>query len=164
MLPKNGGVVMVNFCPCFTAKGIDRWSAQRDSVMEAAKAGAPDRKAAMEQVRGWMQQHPAPKSSVGAIADHIDHIRKVAGIDHIGIGSDYDGIGGDYPVGLKDVSAYPVLFAELLRRGYSDEDVKKIAGLNVLRAMKQMEATAARLRRERRPSVADLTARVTATN
>ncbi|HET9982492.1 MAG TPA: dipeptidase [Longimicrobiales bacterium] len=164
MLPKNGGVVMINFCPCFTAKGIDRWSVERDSVMEAAKASAPDRKAAMAQVRAWMQQHPAPKSSVAAIADHIDHVRKVAGIDHIGIGSDFDGIGGDSPIGLKDVSTYPVLFAELLRRGYSDDDVKKIAGLNLLRAMKQMETTAARLQRERRPSLADMTPRVTATN
>ncbi|MBX6365647.1 MAG: dipeptidase [Gemmatimonadetes bacterium] len=164
MLPKNGGVVMVNFCPCFTAKGIDRWSAQRDSVVATAKASAPNREAAMALVRAWMREHPAPKSSVAAIADHIDHIRQVAGIDHIGIGSDFDGIGGDYPLGLKDVSTYPVLFAELLRRGYSDEDVKKIAGLNLLRAMKQMEATAARLQRERRPSLADRTPQATATN
>lgn len=87
--------------------------------------------------------------------DHIDHVRKVAGIDHIGIGSDFDGI--DFgPVGLEDVSDFPNLFAELLRRGYSEADLKKISGLNMLRAMRAMEATAQRLRASRPPSLADI--------
>jgi membrane dipeptidase len=85
------------------------------------------------------------------VADHIDHIRTVAGIDHIGIGGDFDGI-TTVPRGLEDVSTYPALTAELLRRGYSDEDVKKILGLNTLRVMKKAEAVSARLQKARGPS------------
>jgi membrane dipeptidase len=78
------------------------------------------------------------------VVDHIEHIRKIAGIDHIGLGGDFDGI-TSVPVGLEDVSTYPVLLAELLRRGYSDDDVKKIAGRNILRVMRAAEAAALRL-------------------
>ena len=78
------------------------------------------------------------------VADHIDHIKKTAGIDHIGLGGDYDGI-TSVPVGLEDVSSYPQLIAELMRRGYSDEDLRKIARLNILRVMRQVEITAARI-------------------
>lgn len=157
MMPRNGGVVMVNFCPCFTGPGIDRWSAQRDSMLAAARAaGATDREAVRAQLRAWEQQHPAPKPTVADIANHIDHIVKVAGIDHVGIGSDFDGIGGDHPIGMDDVSSYPVLFAELIRRGYSDQDLEKIAGRNLIRAMKQMEAVAAKLQKQEKPSLATL--------
>jgi membrane dipeptidase len=85
---------------------------------------------------------------VQRVADHVDHIRRVAGIDHIGIGSDYDGMRGA-PEGLEDASKYPNLFVELMARGYSDEDLRKIAGLNVLRVMRECEAIAERLQRER---------------
>jgi membrane dipeptidase len=89
------------------------------------------------------------------VADHIDHVRRVAGADHVGIGSDFDGI--DYvPVGLEDVSAFPALFAELIRRGWSDDDLKKLAGKNVLRALRGAERTAVRLQRERQPSTATI--------
>ena len=97
------------------------------------------------------------EATLSDVADHIDHIRRVAGIDHIGIGGDFDGI-TSVPRGLEDVSTYPALFAELLRRGYADEDLRKIAGENLLRAMRGMEAAAARIRRERGPSVADMPA------
>ena len=103
----------------------------------------------------WRQANPAPQATLAQVADHIDHIRKVAGIDHIGIGSDFDGIEST-PVGLEDVSTFPALTAELLRRGYSDEDVKKILGLNVLRVMRKAEQVAARLQRSRPPSTATL--------
>ena len=93
-------------------------------------------------------------ASLADVANHIDHIRRVAGIDHIGIGGDFDGI-SSVPAGLEDVSAYPALFAELLRRGYSEEDLRKISRENVVRAMRQMEEVAGRLRRERPPSLAD---------
>ena len=86
----------------------------------------------------WRQANPSPKATLSQVADHIDHVRKVAGIDHIGIGSDFDGIEST-PVGLEDVSTYPALIAELLRRGYSDEDVKKILGLNILRVMRKLK-------------------------
>jgi membrane dipeptidase len=89
------------------------------------------------------------------VADHIDHVRAVAGIDHIGIGSDYDGMPPG-PVGLEDVSRYPDLFVELLKRGYSEEDIGKIAGGNVLRVMREAEAAAARLQKERPASNATL--------
>jgi membrane dipeptidase len=148
MLARNGGVVMVNFCPCFTAPGIVEWSAQLDSVA-AATNSAPA-------VDAWRIAHPKPRATLSDIADHVDHLVQVAGIDHVGIGSDYDGISGDSPVGLPDVSSYPLLFAELLRRGYSEPDLRKIAGLNLLRAMREMERTAQRLRKETRPSIMDL--------
>jgi membrane dipeptidase len=95
---------------------------------------------------------PDSTASVATVADHIDHIRDVAGIDHVGIGGDYDGISQE-PEGLEDVSTYPVLLAELARRGYSDEEMAKVAGGNILRAMREAEATATRLQGERAPAV-----------
>ncbi|MGH7482399.1 MAG: dipeptidase [Longimicrobiales bacterium] len=137
-LPENGGVVMVTFVPSFISDDVARWSAARDSVASAAgRAG----------LEAWEREHPVPRASVADVADHIDHIREVAGIDHIGIGSDFDGI-SSVPIGLEDVSTFPVLFAELLRRGYSEQDLRKIAGLNVLRAMRAMEGVAESMRRE----------------
>jgi membrane dipeptidase len=156
MLARNGGVVMVNFCPCFVAPGADRWHAQRDSVIAAAKAATANYAEAVDSIVAWESAHPAPTATVSDVADHVDHLVEVAGIDHVGIGSDFDGISGDHPEGLPDVGAYPALFAELLRRGYSDDAVKKIAGLNLLRAMHEMEAVARRLQQERRPSLVDL--------
>jgi len=94
---------------------------------------------------------------VAQVADHIDHIRKVAGIDHIGLGGDFDGI-TSVVQGLEDVSKYPNLTAELLRRGYKDEEVKKILGLNVLRAWRQADQVAARLQKTRGPSTATIEA------
>jgi membrane dipeptidase len=85
------------------------------------------------------------------VADHIEHVRKVAGSDHVGIGSDFDGI-DTVPVGLEDVSTFPNLFAELIRRGWSDSDLKKLAGQNVLRVLRAAESTAARLQKVRQPS------------
>jgi membrane dipeptidase len=93
--------------------------------------------------------------TIGQLADHFDHVRRVAGVDHIGIGADYDG-NSDWPAGLEDVSRYPYLFAELIRRGWSDPDLKKVAGGNVLRALRAAEATARRLQAERPPSVATI--------
>ena len=89
--------------------------------------------------------------TLAQVADHLDHVRQVAGPDHVGLGSDFDGF--DHPpVGLEDVSRFPYLFAELIHRGWSDEDLRKLAGRNLLRVFRQAEATAARLRREREPS------------
>jgi len=155
LLQTNGGVVMVNFCPCFTAKGYPEWEAQMRPARAAMLAARPTPAERQRLTREWFAAHPRPEATVSDIADHVDHLVKVAGIDHVGIGSDFDGIGGESPVGLPDVSAYPVLFAELLRRGYSEKDLEKIAGKNLLRAMKQMEAVAARLRQSERPSLAD---------
>ena len=91
---------------------------------------------------------PRPRTTIGMVADHIDHIRRVAGIDHVGIGGDFDG-NDAWPEGLDDVSTYPKLFAELIRRGWTDADLRKLAGENVLRAMERTEQVAVRLQRER---------------
>jgi membrane dipeptidase len=145
-LPKNGGVVMVTFVPGFVSQEI-----ANDNTLETAErarltstTGTTNAKAIDEAIAKWRASHPVPKASLLQVVDHIEHIRKIAGIDHIGLGGDFDGI-TSVPVGLEDVSTYPVLLAELLRRGYSDDDVKKIAGRNILRVMRAAEAAALRL-------------------
>jgi membrane dipeptidase len=100
----------------------------------------------------WDAANPAPKATLADVADHVEHVRKVAGVDHVAIGSDYDGTDNQLPVGLEDVSTFPALLAELSRRGWSEEDLRKLAGENLLRAMTRAERVAARLRRERPPS------------
>ena len=96
----------------------------------------------------WHREHPSPlEANLGDVADHIDHVRKVAGIDHVGIGSDFDGFDGA-PEGLEDVSCYPALLAELMRRGYTREEIKKVAGLNFLRVMREAEKVSARLQHQ----------------
>ncbi len=93
-----------------------------------------------------------PQATLSDVADHVEHVAALAGVDHVGIGSDYDGMSGRAPVGLEDVSTYPALFAELSRRGWSESDLRKLAGENVLRVMREAEAVARRLQRERPPS------------
>ena len=150
-LPTNGGVVMVTFVPQFVSAEFKGWEAAADSERKALRAAVPDTVEGRRRMNDWETAHPAPSATLGQVADHIEHVRQVAGVDHVGIGSDFDGI--DYvPVGLEDVSKFPDLFAELIRRGWSDADLKKLAGQNLLRVLRQAEATAARLRREREPS------------
>lgn len=150
LLPRNGGVIMVTFVPSFVARGTMEWQARHDSVAERLRTDLNDQAEIGRRLQEWIRTNPAPIATVADVADHIDHVRKTAGIDNIGIGSDFDGI--DFgPVGLEDVSKFPVLFAELLRRGYSEADLKKISGQNMLRAMKQMEAVAQRLQASSKP-------------
>ena len=148
-LPANGGVVMVDFLPTYVSEELrvhnERRSAEKRRIHKRHKKGS---KRAKAKIAAWDAAHDAPESTLAQVADHIDHIRKVAGIDHLGIGSDYDGMRGA-PVGLEDVSKYPNLLAELLRRGYSDADVAKITGGNLLRVLRRSEAVSARLRAER---------------
>jgi membrane dipeptidase len=147
-LKTNGGVVMVNFAPSFVSEEVRQYSANMDAEearLKTLNIGNPD--AAKEQLEAWKQKNPAPKATLSQVADHIDYMRKVAGIDHIGIGSDFDGI-ETTPVGLEDVSKYPYLFVELMKRGYTKEEIAKIAGGNVLRVMKTVEAVAARLQKQ----------------
>jgi membrane dipeptidase len=100
-----------------------------------------------QEMDAWRRAHPSPhEATLSDVADHIDHARKVAGIDHVGIGSDFDGFDGA-PEGLEDVSCYPALLAELMRRGYTREDIKKLAGLNFLRVFREAEQVSARLKR-----------------
>jgi membrane dipeptidase len=145
MLPANGGVVMVTFVPGFISQEVADYETRADAERTRLQQAHPSDEAAVRDgLSAWRTSHPAPRATLSQVADHIDHIRKVAGIDHIGLGSDFDGI-TTVVEGLEDVSTYPNLTAELLRRGYSDEDVKKILGLNVLRVMRQAERVAARL-------------------
>ncbi len=126
-LPDNGGVVMVTFVPAFIS----------DAVRTFDGSGDP------------------PRATLADVADHIEHIRDVAGIDHVGIGSDFDGI-SDTPIGLEDVSTFPTLFAELSRRGWSEEDLAKLAGGNVMRVWRDAESAASRIQRTRGPSTATI--------
>ena len=151
-LPKNGGVVMVTFVPSFVNPQFGAWEAAFDSVVTAARAASQDTAAVRAQVRAWRKEHPLPPATLSDVADHIEHIRKVAGADHIGLGSDFDGMGPVTPIGLEDVSDFPSLFAELIRRGWKDGDLKKLAGENMLRVMRANEATAKRLQATRQPS------------
>lgn len=141
-LPTNGGVVMVTFVPVYLSNAVLKW--EQDKAAEAARLksayiGNPDGEKAV--VAAWIAANPSPKATIAQVADHIDHIRKVAGIDHIGIGGDFGGV-DTLPEGLGDVSKYPALFAELLRRGYSETDLAKIAQGNVLRVMRGVEKAA----------------------
>jgi membrane dipeptidase len=146
---KNGGVVMATFVPGFVSPAVFAWEHQADSVRKALRAsGSSDTAQLRTQYQAWKQAHPTPQATIKDAADHIDHIRQVAGVDHVGIGGDFDGVDVT-PVGLEDVSKYPYLFAELIHRGWSDADLKKLAGQNVLRVMRQAEAVAHRLQAER---------------
>jgi membrane dipeptidase len=157
MVRDNGGIVMVNFYCYFVDSAMARYGTARDTRERDLRAQfGPDTAGVRAAFQAWTAANPPPPPpGIGAVADHIDHIRDVAGIDHVGYGSDFDGI-DCAPQGLSDVSMFPRLTAELLRRGYSDGDAKKVIGLNFLRVMRQAERVSARLRRERGPSPATL--------
>jgi membrane dipeptidase len=148
-LPKNGGVVMVTFVPVFVSQELVAWESAAAKARKEFTGDSAGRRAQWQEYR---KTHPRPRATLGQVADHIDHVRKVAGVDHVGIGGDFDGT-EDLPVGLEDVSKYPDLIAELARRGWSDADLKKLSRGNVLRAFRQAEEVAARLQKTRAPSV-----------
>ncbi len=152
LLKKNGGIVMVSFVPYFTTQAYSDWYYEGEAVYQTLlqKHGA-DRAAARREMRVWEESHPSPRVTVADVADHIEHIRRVAGIDHVGIGSDFDGMYGKIE-GLEDVSKFPSLFAELARRGWAEAEMRKLAGENFLRVFTRAEATAERLRRTRTAS------------
>lgn len=145
-LADNGGVIMVTFVTGYVDCRIRKYWA--DASAEHARLDSlypDDPERAADELAAWRKAHPTPVTTYKEVADHIDHVRKLIGVDHIGLGSDFDGIEST-PKGLHDVSGYPTLLAELLRRGYSAEEVGKIAGGNVLRALRGAEAVAAKLR------------------
>ncbi len=151
-LKENDGVVMVSFVPTFTSEKVRAHDAAHDAEEARLKTmdrGQPDRMKA--ELAKWEAANPAPRATVKDVADHIDHVAQLAGVTHIGLGSDFDGITSTVE-GLDNVSTYPALFAELIRRGYTDEQLEGIAGLNVLRVMHKVEAVAARLKKERAAS------------
>lgn len=143
LLPPNGGVVHVNFIKEFVSPADPDWRKRRSAAAEELRARLDGKQAVDDAIAAWEKANPHPGGTIAEVADHIDHIRKLAGIDHVGIGADFfdDGTTSMVP-GLGNVARYPYLFAELLRRGYSEEDLLKIAGRNHLRAMRQMEKAA----------------------
>ena len=157
LLPANGGVVMVNFYTGYLSEPFRQWSAERagqEAKIKALLTGQPEKRDAA--MKAWDAANPPPKAEIGLIADHIDHIVKVAGHDHVGLGGDLDGIPYDQsPPGMNSVSGYPLLFAELIRRGWNDKDLAKLAGGNLLRALRKAEAVALSMKDEP-PSMATL--------
>ncbi|MCH8616474.1 dipeptidase [Sphingomonas sp. SM33] len=159
MLPSNGGVVMVNFYTGYLSEPFRQWNATRaaeEARQKTLLTGQPDKREAA--MKAWDAAHPAPTADVGLIADHIEHIVKVAGHDHVGLGGDLDGIPYDQsPAGMNSVSGYPLIFAELIRRGWNDKDLAKLAGGNILRVLRQAEAVSASMK-DVPPSLATLPA------
>jgi membrane dipeptidase len=151
----NGGVVMVTFVAAFVSPEIARASLPAYAEFKRRSAGVTDLAEVERIMREEFAKVKAPKATLAQVADHLEHVRKVAGPDHVGLGGDYDG-NDNWPVGLEDVSKYPDLFAELVRRGWSDEDLKKLASGNILRVMREAEAAARRLAAARPPSTATI--------
>jgi membrane dipeptidase len=151
LIPKKDGIVMVTFVPGFLSAKVAAWNQKQTAAFAAIdqSGGNPDKVKADRD--GWVKANPAPRATIADAADHIDHIKKVAGIDHVGLGGDFDGI-TSVVQGLEDVSTYPALTAELLRRGYTDDEIKKILGLNLLRVMRKAEAVSATLQKTRAAS------------
>lgn len=151
-LKTNGGVVMVTWVPSFVSEKVRVYYGSRaaeEARLKELHQGQPQ--AVRTALEAWDKANPRPKATVADVADHLDHVIRIAGEDHAGIGADLDGI-STTPEGLSSVAGYPALFKELLRRGHSEQRLAKIAGLNVLRVMRQAEATAARLQKERPPA------------
>ncbi len=151
----NGGVVMVTFVQPFVNQDAADYDDDLGATIRAMReAGTPaeEIRAEISRIR---RDTPRPSASVDDIADHIEHVRDVAGIDHVGLGSDYDGMNA--PPEMPDVSSYPVLFARLIERGWTDEELGKLASGNILRALREAEAVAARLQGERTPSTVVIT-------
>ena len=153
-LPANGGTCMVNFVPAFVSQACRDW--ERGFAEDAKRRGfdfknVPGRGQAKELRQEWIAKPPRPAVKLAEVADHVEHVREVAGVDHVGIGSDYDGV--DWlPEGLEDTSTYPALIAELLRRGWSEEDCGKLASGNIIRTLRAAEETARALSASRGPS------------
>lgn len=141
-LAANGGVCMVTFVPFFVSAECNDWFAGLRA--EVARRGLDPRDlAAVYSVRPeWKASHPLPAATLAQVADHVEHVRAVAGVDHVGVGGDFDGT-TELPAGLHDVSRYPALFAELQRRGWSEPDLAALAGGNILRVLREAESFAA---------------------
>jgi membrane dipeptidase len=143
LVGRTGGVICATFVPWFlTVEGAEVNAAEWREIRNLKAEHPDDPDAVRAAVERWEEAQPTPPSSVGDVADHLDHIRAIAGIDHVGVGSDFDGVSG-LPEGLEDVSAYPRLFAELADRGYTEEDLAKGAGGNVVGVRREAARVAA---------------------
>jgi len=144
-LAKNGGVIQINWGSSFLTAKANEWSDEMHDARDAwlEETGFPEGGAEAEQFqKDYREKHPFPYATLSEVVDHFDHVIKLVGIDYVGIGSDFDGVGDSLPIGLKDVSDYPNLVAEFLRRGYTEGDVAKILGGNLLRVWAEVEAYA----------------------
>jgi membrane dipeptidase len=140
-LAANGGVCMVTFVPAFVSEECRQWDLRVSQEMRSRGLNPKDYLERMQMADEWAKAHPHPEATVAQVADHVDHVREVAGLEHVGIGGDYDGT-GQLPEGLRDVSGYPNLFGELLRRGWSEADCGMLASGNIIRVLREAEGTA----------------------
>jgi len=151
----NGGLVMVTFVPSFVSEDLRAWYVRRDSLGDSLEARGASEAEIRAADRAFRDENPRPSATIADVADHVEHVRNVAGLEHVGIGADYDGI-STTPEGLEDVAAYPRLIAELLRRGWSETELAKLTNENALRVLREAERVAARLAEQREPSVGRL--------
>ena len=151
-LADNGGLCMVTFVPYFVSGECAAWSEDLVAAMAAAGLDPHSWDARLQFTAGFERDHPRPPATVDQVADHVEHVREVAGLESVGIGGDYDGCDA-MPAGLEDVSGYPALFDALVERGWSEEECGRVAGGNALRVLREAEATARRARKERGPSL-----------
>jgi membrane dipeptidase len=150
LLKNNNGLIMVNFVPFFINQKYADWFEIYEAVNDSLKND--NKETAKEKIEEWKKQNPAPIVKISEVADHIDHIKNLIGVNHIGIGSDFDGFSGTVEE-LEDCSKFPNLFAELARRGWTEEELKKLASENFLRVFREAENVSERLRKERLPSM-----------
>ena len=156
-VPANGGVVMVPFVTAFVSPEVAAFEQQETAyASDLRKKLGTDTAAFREAIRARRASHPTPKATIAQVADQIEYVKKIVGPDHVGIGGDFDGI-TEVVVGLEDVSKYPALFAELAHRGWSDDDLRKLAGENILRVLERAERVAARLQKTRQASTKTIT-------
>jgi membrane dipeptidase len=141
-LAANAGVCMVTFVPFFVSAACNDWFQGLSAEVSRRGENPANLAAVFSVMPEWEREHPAPSATLTEVADHVDHVRAIAGIEHIGIGGDYDG-SDKFPDGLQDVSRYPALFTELLRRGWSESDCQALAGGNILRVLSDAESFAA---------------------
>ena len=153
----NGGIVMVTFVPGFISQEVATKGRERREALKMKLEGVTDEAEKKRITDEATVQFKAKNATLAQVADHIEHIQRIAGVDHVGLGGDYDGT-DELPDGLEDVSKYPALIAELLRRGWTDKDAQKLVGGNILRVWAANEQVAARLRSERPPSLATIEA------
>lgn len=156
-LPKNGGIIMATFVSAFVSTEFAKASAPLWKEWELRSKGMEDPVARERLGQELKARMPRIRVTLGQVADHLDHLRRVAGADHIGLGGDFDG-NDAWPEGLEDVAGYPRLFAELLRRGWSETDLAKLANGNLLRVMRQAEEVSTRLKKQRPASLATIRA------
>ncbi|MFN7942028.1 MAG: dipeptidase [Thermoanaerobaculia bacterium] len=150
-LAARGGVIQINFGSGFLTAEANAWTVAWQAAAKEfrERTGVADGSPESEGFRdAYLKAHPLPRATVDDVADHIDHVARIAGIDAVGLGSDFDGVGPTLPAGLEDVAKYPNLVAKLLERGYGDDDIRKVLGGNLLRVWREAEAVAERMRRE----------------